>query len=404
MNVKSFKASTMSDALAMVRKAFGDEAVILRTRKIKRNGMLSFVSKEMVEVIAAIPDRNAAKKNTSQAYDSQVKRLQKGMTNLQSAEVISNLKEEIMDLKGHIQELAGYVKYDRMPSMPPELSIVFRRLVNAGLEQNIAKDVIQSIIHNHNGEQLENKTVVEKALQSTLRSLIKARKVEVDSGKKSRVIALVGPTGVGKTTTLAKLVTSYRYWGKRKTALLSTDVYRVAAIDQLKTFASIAGLPLEVVYKPNAMKNTLSRHLDKNAVFIDTAGRSQKDGEKLDELEEFLNIAEPDEILLCLSVSTRLEDQLDIINRYKKLGLSGIIFTKLDETTNLASMLNVLSKCDVPAVYITCGQNVPDDILTFDTRKVVNLVLEADQFLEQKHLYFQNLIEEETGQIHAKLA
>lgn len=384
----------------MVRKALGDDAVILRTRKVKRGGLLSFLSKEMVEVVAASPDRNQI---TEVPVTDRASMMKRGLDAHPSTEVIRDLREEISELKGSVKELAEQVKFERMPSLPHHVAEYYKILVRSGLQEKFAKEIAQELNLRLKGDELENGALVQSEIKKMVASLIRVRQPKMDAKGKAKIIALIGPTGVGKTTTLAKLVTSYRFWGKSDTALVSADTYRVAAIEQLKTFAAIAGLPMEAVYQPGAMQNTLSRHLSRDAIFIDTAGRSQADTERLGELADFLKTAEPDEVFLCLAVATRFEEQLDIIERYKNLHPTGIIFTKLDESRGPGTIINVLNSTSLPMVYLTCGQNVPDDIVLAKPKRIIDLILNSEDLGNLHRSHFEHWITDDNTQMRQRM-
>jgi flagellar biosynthesis protein FlhF len=209
------------------------------------------------------------------------------------------------------------------------------------------------------------------------------------------VIALVGPTGVGKTTTLAKLATHADLYGRKRVALVSADTYRIAAVEQLKTFAAIANIPMEAVYRPGDIGRAIERFGDRDVILIDTAGRSQNDGGSLRELAAFMEYAGADEVHLVLSMSTRLEDQLDVISKFSAADPKALIFTKLDETTNYGMILNVCyhlspltplnkggNKKPMPISLLTCGQNVPDDVARPSQAQLVRLVCERTYYPE----------------------
>ncbi len=393
MNVRRFRAPNITEALSQVRKALGEEAVILRTRKVKRGGVLSFLQKELIEVVAASPDRDVIDpaRVTDQSY-----RMRRTVQALPPSDLIRDLKDDVGQLKGDVHALVEQFKFDRMPSLPYHLVELYKQMVMSGIHERIAKDLTQSANIKLTGDELDDGTLVRKTISAMLKSRLKFRKPPRTLPDRAKIIALIGPTGVGKTTTLAKLVTSYRYWGKNDTALVSADTYRVAAIEQLKTFASIAGIPMEAVYQPGSLQNVLSRHRNRDAVFIDTAGRSQADTKRLEELGSFLETAESDEVLLCLSISTRLEEQLDIIKRYLPLKPTGVIFTKLDETIGPGMIFSVLSAFSIPLTYLTCGQNVPDDILTVEPDKLIKLLLDPELLENLKKTHFESWIAAET--------
>ncbi len=382
----------MNEALKEVRRNLGEDAVILRTRKVRRGGLLSFLSKEMIEVIAASPDRTQI---TEPKPQNQSKRLKKGLDAQASSEIIQDLRDEIKDLKGNVYEIAEQVKYDKMPSLPTNLKAAYKRMIMSGVEERLASRLVQELNLNLTGNDLAVDNLVNKSLHSTVKNYLQIRPPQGLSNSEQKVFALIGPTGVGKTTTLAKLVTSYRHWGKGDNVLISADTYRIAAIEQLKTFAAIAGMPMEAVYQPEGMKNTLNRHTGRDGIFIDTAGRSPTDKDKLDELSDFLEAAQPTDVLLCLSVTTRFEEQMAIIERYRAMKPTGIVFTKLDESRGLGPVLNAALEASLPLTYLTFGQNVPDDIITADSDLIAKIILNPDDLPDLQKSHFKMWIDQE---------
>ncbi len=385
MNVRHFRAPSMNEALRDVRKTLGEEAVILRTRQLRKGGMLSFLSKELVEVVAASPDHCPTP--SPAPHEDTARRLKHSLNAQASVEVISKLNHEITKLRSNVHELAEQVKFERMPSLPPHLSEAYRNLIRSGVEEKLVKELTQAFNIAHTGAELEDRDFVFQELGKEIRRRLRLRPPPAKAKGRAKVVAVIGPTGVGKTTTLAKLVTSYRFWGKADTVLVSADTYRVAALEQLKTFAAIAGLPMETVYQPNAMENALSRHRHRDGIFIDTAGRSPLDTERLEELAAFIEAANPDEVLLCLSVTTRLEEQLEAIGHYKALKPTGIVYTKIDEARGLGSIFSVNEFQSLPVMVVTYGQNVPDDITHPNSEQIASPMLNPDELaaLQMNH-------------------
>ena len=190
-----------------------------------------------------------------------------------------------------------------------------------------------------------------------------------------RIIALVGPTGVGKTTTTAKLAAHYAMHKGANVALVTIDNFRVGAVEQLKTYSRIMDIPIDVANTPDELKNCVESHRDKDLILIDTAGRSPKDQEKLEELKSFLNSAQGVEIHLCLSATTKDKELDDIVHRFSKLAINRVLFTKLDESETLGCIVNTHVRHKLPLSYFTNGQMVPEDIVVASPRRLANLIL-----------------------------
>ncbi|MEW5866130.1 MAG: AAA family ATPase, partial [Bacillota bacterium] len=192
-----------------------------------------------------------------------------------------------------------------------------------------------------------------------------------------KVVALVGPTGVGKTTTLAKIAALSALFGKKKVAFVTADTYRIAAVEQLRTYAEIIGVPCEVVYTPAEMRQALASHEGRDLVLIDTAGRSPRSSMHMAELKAFLEAARVDEAHLVLSMTTRPRDLLETVERFSPCGVNRLIFSKLDETTRFGAILGVTSSVKTPISYVTYGQNVPEDIEVADASRLARWILDG---------------------------
>jgi len=191
-----------------------------------------------------------------------------------------------------------------------------------------------------------------------------------------RIIALVGPTGVGKTPTTAKLAAMYALNRGNKVALVTMDIFRVGAVEQLKTYTKIMGIPLEVASTPKELERAVERHADCDLILVDTAGRSHKDTEKLDEMKVFLEGIQSD-IYLCLSATTKDRELEEILKRFSIFEVSKVVFTKLDECESFGCIVNLLLKANLQIAYFTTGQRVPEDIEVATSDKLAELILKG---------------------------
>ena len=217
-----------------------------------------------------------------------------------------------------------------------------------------------------------------KMVKSGLASHIEITPPPPKSGGSVRIIPLIGPTGVGKTTTLAKIAAQYALNDLGKVALITADTYRIAAADQLAKYAEILGLPLSVVYTPEEMKEALRTYKDYDFVFVDTAGRSPHHETHMEELGEILKLLGNSQVLLLVSCTTNYSDMLDIVERFSLTSIEGLVFTKLDEVEKYGNMLNLVHHVNLPVMYLTTGQGVPEDIELADPERIVELIWCSD--------------------------
>jgi flagellar biosynthesis protein FlhF len=212
-------------------------------------------------------------------------------------------------------------------------------------------------------------------LAETLAGLIKCSGSLRMKKNGPRIMAIVGPTGVGKTTTIAKLAAMHALNRGASVAMVTTDNFRVGAIEQLKTYAKIMDIPLEVVATAQELAKVLTRHSDKDLILIDTAGRSPKDAERLEELKGYLQCHPGIETYLCMSATTRARELDEIITTFGVLPVTKFLFTKLDESESFGCIVNTHLKHKLPISYLTTGQKVPEDIEVASSRKLAALVV-----------------------------
>jgi flagellar biosynthesis protein FlhF len=254
----------------------------------------------------------------------------------------------------------------------PEDSPLAAELTQSG----ICPDLIRTILDTLNTVPVEgaNQTLKGRLGASFAKLITFAGALKLKKNS-PRIIALVGPTGVGKTTTTAKLAAMYALNRGNKVALITMDIFRVGAVEQLKTYSRIMGIPLEVASTPKELEKAVEKYCQYDLIFIDTAGRSHKDKEKLDEMKNFLDNKIPIEIFLCLAATTKDRELEEILKRFKIFAISKVVFTKIDESESLGNMVNLLMKDNLQVAYFTNGQRVPEDIEIATPAKLADLIL-----------------------------
>lgn len=202
--------------------------------------------------------------------------------------------------------------------------------------------------------------------------------ISISKAEMKGPIVLVGPTGVGKTTTIAKLAGKFSLIDKKRVGLITIDTYRIGAVEQLKTYADIMNIPFKVIFTLNQIETALESMKDCDVILIDTTGRSSKNIMQISELRAFVEKIKTDNIHLVLSCTTKNKDIDSIVQGYSVLGYNNIIITKLDETSTYGSILNILYSAKKPLSFITTGQNVPEDIKNISASEISSLILGED--------------------------
>ncbi len=331
MRVKRFVADNAQQAIAQVKKDLGKDALILHSRPFKEGGFLGLFAKKRYEVLAAVD--NMEKMNVpSSPKDETEPQAKQPLFKIEQEMILPELekvKKELTEIKEAIEGVSAQVRM--APNFAPPSS-------------------------------QPKKIEIHESMIQTLPIKLKSRPT---------VVALVGPTGVGKTTTIAKLAANFALFEGKSVGLITIDTYRIAAVEQLKTYSEIINLPIEVVYTAAEFKRALVNLEEKELILIDTAGRSQKNKQQIRELRHFFNGRRLDETHLVLSANTKLEDLLETAESFQEIEYNRLIFTKLDETNNLGNVLEVADRLKIPMSYVTTGQNVPEDIevATFEVIK-----------------------------------
>ncbi|MEN6348069.1 MAG: flagellar biosynthesis protein FlhF [Syntrophomonas sp.] len=395
MIIKKFVAKDFKTALKQAKDEMGRDAIILHTSKIKKGGILSFLFTPWVEITVAIDEnlrvdsdrvRNAAVQAKASVALSEKVAVEKIATEDPPAKPEHHDNELMQELQ-KMKNMMSDVKYkmyemELIKGISEEVQYFYETLINNQVDKDIALKIVNSVESRLPKEKSGDGDWARDVCLNTLQEFLKdAKPIEINSDKKGTLVFMIGPTGVGKTTTIAKLAANMAFTDGKDVALITLDTYRVSAAQQLRTFAEIIDIPISVVFNPPDMEAAIEQYHDKDIIFVDTAGRSPYKDDHMEELKQFLDLAKPDETILVLSVTT---DNTDLINIYKKfndMGVDKIIFTKLDETCNYGRILNAIYEIKKPIAYLTNGQNVPDDIEIPNSLQLAKMLLREEEAL-----------------------
>ena len=373
MRIKTYEADTMQDAMDQIKQDLGPNALILNTRQVTKSvKWFGLAKKHIIEVVPGIatPKRTASESYSAlvpvPTIDSPADQSEDSVVEGKTVEAIAlrNIRSALDDVYQHQIE----------------------RGVNKELSQRlvyILDDIISNAI-SHN-RKLETKTI-RQDFNDRLSQVIQVSGGVDFNVEEQQVIALVGPTGVGKTTTVAKLAAVFSVLNYKTVGLISIDAYRIAAYDQLKTYAEIIGLPVELALSPQGARDAIDKFADQDIIIVDSVGRSPNHQIHMAELHGYMQVIRPTEVHLTVSASVKFEDLVRIVDRYKTLDVSRIIFTKLDETVALDTVVNGAYYTKYPISYLGVGQTVPDDLEVADIEKMSNFLLakqDLDKVLER---------------------
>ena len=383
MDVKTYRAKTFQDALQMVQSDLGPDASILQTRQL-RNGLVSWLrSTPQVEVTASatIPVPRRLHDGLAEARESAADPLG-DCGNIPSADRFNYRAQYRSNLCNHgdsgnslVEELCGHQTTGTGERLPETLCQLFSELIDAELNEELASQFIEQLGHDATPMDLRDAQLLRTRLAQLMEQDIQvANPITVTPGER-RLVALVGPTGVGKTTTIAKLAANFHLRDQRRVGLITVDTYRIAAVDQLRTYADIIDLPMEVVSTPKEMRAAIDRLSDLDLILMDTAGRSPRDDVRIQELRAILAEANADEIQLVLSCVASTSSLIKSAKQFAKVGTTSLLLTKLDEATGLGNLVSLFRNCELPISYLTNGQNVPHDIEPASATKLARVIL-----------------------------
>ena len=406
----------MTEALAKVREELGSDAIILNTRSEKKGGVLDLIGRSVVEVTAAIDesprgDTHSESRAGEQPAASERKRDERtapigprearlyppsragvyeasaGSSLPRHAEPVSvkdlgspvkmdQVIDDIKSLKQSIKELADSALTHEMDGLPVHLSTLLKRMDDSGIERKISKRLIRQLLHELNGSELSDPSVIkDRATSLLLAGFGQVNPIQL-KGAKPRIVAFAGPTGSGKTTTIAKLVTEFSLTMGKKVAVLTIDTKRVDAVGQLKAYCRIINIPLFIAYSPDDIPGIMPGIMESDITLVDTPGSGPLDRAQMLEMVEFLQKLVPQEVHLTVSITTSFSEMNRIHNNFGILKPNRILFTKLDETDSYGPMLSFALVSRKPLSYVTFGQNVPGDFAVTSPQAIVETILD----------------------------
>lgn len=418
MQVKVFEAADMASALKKVKQALGPDALILSTRTVRKKG-LSLLGKPITEITAAIdapPHTRPANQvnrtlsspserrspsfqeedityedvwNNNNMLEPLANEVQGLKEQLQASNLVS-LQNDIDELKNSIQDftrgMADINKKlsDQKARIPVKqyhcgdgwLSPVTEELTRRGIKAKAAETIIRLAGEKLSPQQIESPKILDVFFKETIAGLLQVNGPILIQGPGQKRVALIGPTGVGKTTTIAKLAAAYLKNFGKNLALITIDTYRIAAAEQLRVYGEIMNLPVEVVLSPEDLQKAFDKHRNKKLILIDTAGHSPKDERRLKELSRFFRPDSGIENHLVLSATTREQELYQVVKRFRTLSFKSFIFTKLDECENLGALLNLHTNDNYPLSYLSNGQRVPEDLMLAEPERIACLIMD----------------------------
>lgn len=402
MIIKKFQAKTENDAVEAAKKELGSAVVIMNVRKVKRKGPFGFLLPQLTEVTVALEEESEQKvqslrKNTDSQNGNAVKAEKtaesrhvaegelQGQKNFERQLENSMIEEKLDSLHSLLEQQLKKpeeeteeapeeeIKEDEMSRF---IKLVYNTMLDNEVDEKYANLIIDEMEKNN-----KLGTPFDHALADVYQKMILKfgnSQELTESQKGPKVVFFIGPTGVGKTTTIAKIAAEYQLDKKKKVALLTADTYRIAAAEQLRTYAGILEVPFRVIYSAEEISQAVRDFQDYDYIMVDTAGHAHQNEDQREIIKGLIHAADgltDTDVFLVLSATTKYNDLKKIVDAYREVTDYRLIFTKLDETEERGNMFNIRLYTGAEICYVTCGQNVPDDLESFNPQKTVKLLL-----------------------------
>lgn len=417
MVIKKYIAKTEEAAIELARAELGKDVVIMNVKTNGARGIAKLFRKASVEVTAAVdevlpeepkeeipdfsklqeaikkqefkpaPDSKAAKAEAVKAELLEKNQViiddgeQDGKDDISAG--ANAIEQRLSDLQNLLEKQMSISQAEKKEEADTEeldktqacLQLIRSQMENNEVESTYIEQIIEDI-----EDSLKKDVSLDNILSGVYQKIVlkigRPQLIDIHA-KKRKYVFFIGPTGVGKTTTIAKIASTLKLSKKVKVALITSDTYRIAAVEQLKTYANILGIPLKVVYSPDEMEKTMEELANYDLVLIDTAGRSHNNKEQKEDIHRLLETVpeEQREVFLVMSATTKYKDLVNIAQSYSEIAKYSLIFTKLDETDAIGNVFNIRMLTGAPLSYMTWGQNVPDDIGKVDAQKMAKQLL-----------------------------
>lgn len=430
MIIKKFQAKTEEAALELARKELGSGIVVMNVKKVKKKGLFSIFKPQQIEVTVALEEEEKQNFREAVAKVSEIARQSEAAGNTRSAKTEpeqpakqgkaepgpqpekqrqqekqrqpekntqtidsrqeSAIEEKLSTLQNLLEKQIGSTQEEEKESEGEEkkedsnvafFHLLYKMLLDNEIEETYANQLVEEL-----DGSVKPDMPIEYLLSVVYQKMVLkfGQTKTIQSAEKGpKLVYFIGPTGVGKTTTIAKIASRLSVVEKKKIVLLTADTYRIAAAEQLRTYANILEVPFRIIYTPQEIRTAIEDYAAYDYIFVDTSGHSQKNTDQRDDTLALLRAADGQaekEVYLVVSATTKYRDLLNIADTYQKLTDFRLVFTKLDETQCQGNLFNLRLHTDAPMSYVTCGQNVPDDIGEFDAQKTVKLLLGGNQF------------------------
>lgn len=408
MIIKKYQGKTEAKAMENAKKELGDGIVLMNVKTVKPKGLSKLIKKAYVEITVAKEEEREVtvhKENVAVSLSSShTKQTSSGNAEKEkNNQIISEerlLEEKLDSLHSLLEQQIQRREEVKVAEGFEEVKVMKEsKNINESMQEDVDKTkavlslIRETIVENEVDPKYADSILdeIEKNLKSNMpmehilsnvyqRMILRFGKPEcIEPAKEGpKVVFFVGTTGVGKTTTIAKIASKFVVEEKKKIALLTADTYRIAASEQLRTYANILEVPFRVIYTPEELGDAIKDFGNYDYILVDTAGHSQNNDKQRDDMADFVKFAKgkaEQEIYLVVSATTKYKDLKSIADKYKKMFDYKMIFTKLDETSEYGNLLNMKIYTGAPMSYITCGQNVPEDIETFNAQSTVKKLL-----------------------------